>query len=62
MDKFDLAVIHGPEGKHHQWVVFTINGARIVGVDCSCTSFREIYQKYGFVRLCTADRLTAATG
>lgn len=47
MDQFNLAVVELDSSSSARWVVFTIRGKEVVGIDSSCGSFGEIVKKYG---------------
>ncbi len=58
MDKIHLAVVDRPRKRSQPWVVFTISDGSITQVDTACNSFKEVYRKYGFVRLYTTEGMT----
>ncbi|MDO8689224.1 MAG: hypothetical protein Q7R39_04325 [Dehalococcoidia bacterium] len=46
-DNINLAVVEIDRKNDPRWMVFTIKGKEVVGIDTSCTSFGAIVQKYG---------------
>lgn len=47
MNNTNLAVVDLANGKDARWLVFTIKGKELVGIDSSCRSFDQIVEKYG---------------
>lgn len=47
MDHTNLAVVELDNSSKARWMVFTISGKEVIGVDSSCRSFCEIVDKYG---------------
>ena len=47
MDRMKLAVVELDRRSRARWMVFTIIGKEVIGVDTNCDSFCEIVDKYG---------------